>query len=273
MAGDRFMRIFGTGRQVPAVVADEAGERQLVEAHERRAKDTARRLAPRSRPVAPASDRPGAVHMPTMVSQPLMLRSAFRCAIDVGFGPGTQCSFALMAWCGGQDNGRSGWARWFEAADVPADAVPARGPMLADASLSKQAALLGHGVARGDLLQIGDELASGALVKPFDIDVASGAYWLVARNLRDLSEPARAFPDWIRSEFAVTRQAVFRTLSSSRLSGALLLDLADGVDHRVKGEHGRGMACLVVAHWLQIFQVGVPAFGRRAVFLEHLQHG
>lgn len=62
-------------------------------------------------------------------------------------------------------------------------------------------------MALGDLLQIGDELASGALVKPFDIDVASGAYWLVARNLRDLSEPARAFADWIRSEFAVTRRA------------------------------------------------------------------
>jgi LysR family glycine cleavage system transcriptional activator len=100
------------------------------------------------------------------------------------------------------EENRQGWARWFEAAGVPADAVPARGPMLADASLSRQAALLGHGVALGDLLQIGDELASGALVKPFDIDVASGAYWLVARNLRDLSEPASAFADWIRNEFA-----------------------------------------------------------------------
>ncbi|RRI02276.1 LysR family transcriptional regulator [Mesorhizobium tamadayense] len=106
------------------------------------------------------------------------------------------------------EENRQGWARWFEAAGVPADAVPARGPMLADASLSKQAALLGHGVALGDLLQIGDELASGALVKPFEIDVASGAYWLVARNLRDLSEPAAAFADWIRSEFAKGRRVV-----------------------------------------------------------------
>lgn len=104
------------------------------------------------------------------------------------------------------EENRQGWARWFEAAGVPADAVPARGPMLADASLSRQAALLGHGVALGDLLQIGDELASGALVKPFDIDIASGAYWLVARNLRDLSEPASAFADWIRNEFANGRR-------------------------------------------------------------------
>ncbi|MDX8523767.1 LysR substrate-binding domain-containing protein [Mesorhizobium sp. MSK_1335] len=105
------------------------------------------------------------------------------------------------------EENRQGWARWFQAAGVPADAVPARGPMLADVSLSKQAALLGHGVALGDLLQIGEELTSGTLIKPFDIDVASGAYWLVARSLRDLPEPARAFADWIRSEFAETREA------------------------------------------------------------------
>ena len=102
---------------------------------------------------------------------------------------------------------RQGWARWFQAAGVPADAVPSRGPMLADISLSKQAALLGHGVALGDLLQVGEELASGTLIKPFDIDVASGAYWLVARSLADLPEPARAFADWIRSEFAAARGA------------------------------------------------------------------
>lgn len=106
------------------------------------------------------------------------------------------------------EENRQGWARWFEAAGVPAEAVPARGPMLADASLSKQAALLGHGVALGDLLQIGEEIASGTLIKPFDIDVASGSYWLVARNLRDLAEPAAAFADWLRSEFAASRRSL-----------------------------------------------------------------
>ena len=120
-------------------------------------------------------------------------------------GPGLEKPIDLRHYTLLHEENRQGWARWFEAAGVPADAVPARGPMLADASLSKQAALLGHGVALGDLLQIGEEIASGALIKPFDIDVASGAYWLVARSLRDLSEPAAAFADWIRSEFAKTR--------------------------------------------------------------------
>ncbi|RJT30368.1 LysR family transcriptional regulator [Mesorhizobium waimense] len=106
------------------------------------------------------------------------------------------------------EENRQGWARWFEAAGVPADAAPARGPMFADTSLSKQAALLGHGVALGDLMLVRDELASGALIKPFDIDVASGAYWLVARSLRNLPGPAAAFADWIRTEFAESRRSL-----------------------------------------------------------------
>ncbi|MER9656980.1 LysR substrate-binding domain-containing protein [Mesorhizobium sp. M0152] len=125
----------------------------------------------------------------------------------LNFGPALEKPIDLGRYTLLHEENRQGWARWFEAAGVPADAVPARGPMLADASLSKQAALLGHGVALGDLLQIGEELASGALIKPFDIDVASGAYWLVARSLRDLSEPAAAFADWVRNEFAETRRA------------------------------------------------------------------
>ncbi len=106
------------------------------------------------------------------------------------------------------EENRQGWARWFEAAGVPADAAPARGPMFADTSLSKQAAQLGHGVALGDLMLVRDELASGALIKPFDIDVASGAYWLVARSLKGLPEPAKAFADWVRSEFAECRRSL-----------------------------------------------------------------
>ena len=52
VAGDRLMRVFRAGRQMPAAIADEAGQRQLVEPHERRAQDPAGRLGPRARPVA-----------------------------------------------------------------------------------------------------------------------------------------------------------------------------------------------------------------------------
>lgn len=106
------------------------------------------------------------------------------------------------------EENRQSWARWFEAAGVTGDALPERGPLLADASLSKQAAMLGHGVALGDLLLIEEELASGALIKPFDTNVICGAYWLVARSLHNLSEPAAAFADWIRAEFAESRRSL-----------------------------------------------------------------
>jgi len=104
------------------------------------------------------------------------------------------------------EENRQGWARWFEAAGVAHDAIPERGPLLADAALSKQAAMLGHGVALGDLLLVKEELATGALIKPFDTNVTTGAYWLVARSLRNLSEPATASADWLRAEFEESRR-------------------------------------------------------------------
>ncbi|AZO68109.1 MULTISPECIES: LysR substrate-binding domain-containing protein [unclassified Mesorhizobium] len=106
------------------------------------------------------------------------------------------------------EENRQSWARWFEAAGVAADEMPERGPLLADASLSKQAALLGHGVALADLLLAKEELATGALIKPFGTDIVCGAYWLVARSLRNLSEPAAAFAEWVRVEFAESRRSL-----------------------------------------------------------------
>lgn len=100
------------------------------------------------------------------------------------------------------EENRQGWARWFEAAGATEAPVSERGPLLADAALSKQAAMLGHGVALGDLLLVREELAAGTLVKPFETNVVCGGYWLVAKSLSKLSEPAQAFADWIRAEFA-----------------------------------------------------------------------
>ncbi|WP_109578465.1 LysR substrate-binding domain-containing protein [Aminobacter sp. AP02] len=100
------------------------------------------------------------------------------------------------------EENRQGWARWFEAAGATEAPVSERGPLLADAALSKQAAMLGHGVALGDLLLVREELKAGTLIKPFETNVVCGGYFLVARNLRKLSEPAQAFADWVRAEFA-----------------------------------------------------------------------
>lgn len=53
MPGDRLMRIFRAGRHVPAAVADEARQRELVEPHQRRAEHPTRRPAPGAGPVTP----------------------------------------------------------------------------------------------------------------------------------------------------------------------------------------------------------------------------
>lgn len=121
-------------------------------------------------------------------------------------GPALSCPADLQGYTLLHEENRRGWARWFEAAGAMDANLPDRGPLLADAALSKQAAILGHGVALGDLLLVRDDLASGALVKPFDTNVVCGAYWLVAKDLGNLSEPARALAEWLRGEFAEGRR-------------------------------------------------------------------
>lgn len=102
-----------------------------------------------------------------------------------------------------EDN-RDGWFRWFGAAGL-ADITPGRGPIFPDGAMAAQAALLGHGVALIDPLMVGAELREEELVQPFDVEVQWGAYWLVAPDLTELSEPARAFAQWLKDEIGTTR--------------------------------------------------------------------
>lgn len=106
------------------------------------------------------------------------------------------------------EENRSGWNRWFQAAGIEETGLAKRGPLLADASLSKQAALLGQGVALGDMLLVYEELESGALVRPFATMSACGAYFLVARDFGALDECERAFADWVRAEIAASLQRI-----------------------------------------------------------------
>ena len=99
------------------------------------------------------------------------------------------------------DANRDGWAQWFHAVGLP-DLALQRGPIYADAALVMQAAKLGHGVALGDRVMEGDDLRFGNFVKPFEAEVPYGAYWLVAPSFAGLSQPAKAFADWVEAEFA-----------------------------------------------------------------------
>lgn len=99
------------------------------------------------------------------------------------------------------EENRSAWATWLQKAGV-ARTVPERGPLFADSALALMAALRGHGVALSDMLLAREYLQKGDLVKPFDIDIPFGAYWLVAPDLTRLSKAGPAFLHWIKSEFA-----------------------------------------------------------------------
>ncbi len=97
------------------------------------------------------------------------------------------------------DENRNGWSRWFEEAGIH-DMAPQRGPIFTDSALATQAAVLGHGIALGDIALISRDLQAKRLVMPFPIEVPYGAYWLVAPDFKELSEAAQAFASWIQGE-------------------------------------------------------------------------
>ncbi|BAV45717.1 Transcriptional regulator [Mesorhizobium loti] len=97
------------------------------------------------------------------------------------------------------DFNRDGWASWFQAMGLP-DLALQRGPLYTDAALAMQAAKLGHGVALGDRILNGADLRAGLLVRPFEMEVPYGAYWLVAPDFQRLSRQAEIFVDWLVEE-------------------------------------------------------------------------
>lgn len=90
------------------------------------------------------------------------------------------------------------WPAWFEAAGLR-DAIEARGPIF-DASLTMvQAALQGEGVALAPPAMFERDLTEGRLVQPFEMGVATGAYWLVTLKYKPMSEAMQAFRSWLKS--------------------------------------------------------------------------
>lgn len=106
-------------------------------------------------------------------------------------GPADLASHMLL-----HEENRDRWSLWFQATDA-GDLAAQRGPIFPDGAVAIQAAVLGHGVALGDTLLAGRELESQQLVRPFETEVPDGSYWLVAPDFDRLTEPARAFADWL----------------------------------------------------------------------------
>ena len=94
------------------------------------------------------------------------------------------------------EDSRDDWHDWFETAGV-APPTGERGTVFNDSSVMLQAAISGHGVALIDDFFAIHALARGDLIRPFDISIPGGSYWVVARSLEKLSQAARSFVDWL----------------------------------------------------------------------------
>ncbi|WP_061179880.1 transcriptional regulator GcvA [Caballeronia pedi] len=92
------------------------------------------------------------------------------------------------------------WTDWFDAAAL--DAWTMNGPVFDSSRLMVEAAVQGAGVALAPPRMFVRELQAGLLVRPFDIEVKTGSYWLTWLKSRRLSPGMQLFRDWIVAEAA-----------------------------------------------------------------------
>lgn len=92
------------------------------------------------------------------------------------------------------------WALWWAAAGLPSGAV--RGPVFDSSRLMVEAAMQGAGVALAPAGMFERELRSGRLVRPFDVEVQTGSYWLTWLKSKRMTPAMQAFRDWIVAQAA-----------------------------------------------------------------------
>ncbi|NWK80191.1 LysR substrate-binding domain-containing protein, partial [Aquitalea sp. LB_tupeE] len=98
------------------------------------------------------------------------------------------------------DEDRGTWGLWFENAGV-ADPGRASGLLFEDGLLTMEATKAGLGCALLREAVIYDEIASGALIKPFDLPYDDGRhYYLCSRSDNALSPDAQRLCDWLEAE-------------------------------------------------------------------------
>lgn len=103
------------------------------------------------------------------------------------------------------DDYRISWAVWCRAAGIEGLDVE-RGPRFDDSSFTLQAAMNGHGVALARGALVADDIATGRLVRLFDVRLpGSVAYYVVAPPHYFSRPKVKAFRDWLFEEAADTR--------------------------------------------------------------------
>jgi LysR family glycine cleavage system transcriptional activator len=97
------------------------------------------------------------------------------------------------------EDGGAEWTRWLLAAGARADGF--RMTEMGNAHIAIEAALHGQGVALGDSLLVGDDLAEGRLVRLFEQSVsARHAYYVVCRHEACENPLVAGFTDWMLSK-------------------------------------------------------------------------
>lgn len=107
------------------------------------------------------------------------------------------------------------WSPWLRAARVRLR-EPSTGLTLSDSGMLLEAAAAGEGIALARSVFAIDELASGRLVRPFELTVDDNySYYITWQSGAPLTRAGEAFRDWLRAEFVtgVPRKKSHRRLA------------------------------------------------------------
>jgi LysR family transcriptional regulator of beta-lactamase len=87
------------------------------------------------------------------------------------------------------------WAAWFAAAALPCPLL--RGTVFDSSLTMAEAAAQGAGIALLPARIFARELQHGRLTRPFDIEIASGSYWLTRLKSKQVTPAMQAFREWL----------------------------------------------------------------------------
>jgi LysR family transcriptional regulator, regulator of gene expression of beta-lactamase len=94
------------------------------------------------------------------------------------------------------------WSRWFEQTGLSAPRLHG-GAVFDSSALMIAAAEAGAGVALAPASMFARELTTERLVRPFDIEVSLGRYWLTRLHSRPETDAMRAFAGWLGNAAAM----------------------------------------------------------------------
>jgi LysR family glycine cleavage system transcriptional activator len=100
---------------------------------------------------------------------------------------------------------RDYWHEWMRAAKADVELAPSS-LLFNDSTYALQAAARGEGIALARRSIVGEDLERGALVKLFDVSVASReSYWFVSPKALADAPRVKAFRDWVKAELSPAR--------------------------------------------------------------------